>query len=42
MEGKRSRGKDLHRQAREMVYSETSIHRFHWGSEKETMDLGKR
>jgi hypothetical protein len=23
-------------------YSETSIHRFHQGSEKETMDLGKQ
>jgi hypothetical protein len=24
------------------VYSETSIHRFRWGSEKETMDPGKQ
>jgi hypothetical protein len=23
-------------------YSETSIHRFRWGSEKETMDPGKQ
>jgi hypothetical protein len=23
-------------------YSEASIHRFRWGSEKETMDLGKQ
>jgi hypothetical protein len=25
-----------------MLYSETSIHRFRWGSEKETMDPGKQ
>jgi hypothetical protein len=25
-----------------IIYSETSIHRFRWGSEKETMDLGKQ
>jgi hypothetical protein len=24
------------------LYSETSIHRFRWGSEKETMDPGKQ
>jgi hypothetical protein len=24
------------------IYSETSIHRFRWGSEKETMDPGKQ